>query len=103
MLRATIKGVLAKKFRLLLTALSIVIGVGFVAGTYVLTDTMNAAFDELFDQTAEGTDLIVRSRTRSRASRRGRVEEEATSASRSTRRWCPRSRPSRGSPSPRAT
>ncbi|MEX0983657.1 MAG: FtsX-like permease family protein [Actinomycetota bacterium] len=61
MWRATIKGLLAKKLRLVLTALSIVLGVGFVAGTYVLTDTMNAAFDELFDQAAVGTDLVVRS------------------------------------------
>lgn len=60
MWRATIKGLLAKKLRLVLTALSIVLGVGFVAGTFVLTDTMNAAFDELFTQASAGTDLVVR-------------------------------------------
>jgi len=61
MWRATWKSLLAKKLRLVLTALSIVLGVGFVAGTYVLTDTMNAAFDELFAQTASTSDLVVRS------------------------------------------
>ncbi len=61
MFRATWKSLLAKKLRLLLTALSIVLGVGFVAGTYVLTDTMNAAFDELFAETASTSDLVVRS------------------------------------------
>ena len=61
MWRATIKGLLAKKFRLLLTAIAIVLGVGFVAGTYVLTDTMNAAFSELFTQATQGVDLVVRS------------------------------------------
>ena len=50
MWRATWKSLLAKKLRLVLTTLSIVLGVGFVAGTYVLTDTMNAAFDEVFAQ-----------------------------------------------------
>jgi putative ABC transport system permease protein len=59
--RATFKSLLAKKLRLVLTALSVVLGVGFVAGTYVLTDTMNAAFDELFAQTAEASDVVVRS------------------------------------------
>jgi putative ABC transport system permease protein len=61
MLRATLKSLLERKFRLLLTTLSIVLGVGFVSGTYVLTDTMNAAFDELFTEAATGSDLLVRS------------------------------------------
>jgi putative ABC transport system permease protein len=59
--RATLKSLFARKVRLALTALSIVLGVGFVAGTYVLTDTMNAAFDELFTQAASGSDIVVRS------------------------------------------
>jgi len=61
MLRAALKSLLARKLRLLLTGFSVVLGVGFVAGTYVLTDTMNAAFDEVFDQVAVGADVIVRS------------------------------------------
>src|SRR5919206_3945367 len=60
MLRAAIRSVLAHKVRLLLTALSVVLGVGFVTGTYVLTDTMNAAFDELFHAAAAGSDVVVR-------------------------------------------
>ena len=63
MWRATFKSLLAKKLRLVLTALSVVLGVGFVAGTYVLTDTMNAAFEELFAQSATASDVIVRSTT----------------------------------------
>jgi putative ABC transport system permease protein len=57
--RATIKSILSHKLRLLLTALSIVFGVGFVAGTYMLTDTMNAAFDGLFQQINQGTAVEV--------------------------------------------
>jgi putative ABC transport system permease protein len=59
-LHATLKSLLARKLRLGLTALSIVLGVGFVAGTFVLTDTMNKAFDDLFTQAASGSDVIVR-------------------------------------------
>jgi putative ABC transport system permease protein len=59
---ATLKGLLAHKLRLALTALAIVLGVGFVAGTYVLTDTINATFTTLFGQITQGTDASVRSR-----------------------------------------
>lgn len=61
MWRATWKSLLAKKVRLALTTLSVVLGVGFVAGTYVLTDTMSAAFDEVFQTAVANTDVIVRS------------------------------------------
>ena len=61
MWRATFKSLLAKKLRLVLTAISVVLGVGFVAGTYVLTDTMNAAFEDLFAQTSAASDVVVRS------------------------------------------
>ena len=42
MRRVMIKGLLAHKLRLALTALSVVLGVAFVAGTFVLTDTLGA-------------------------------------------------------------
>ncbi len=61
MWRATFKSLFARKVRLGLTALSIVLGIGFVAGSYVLTDTMGAAFDQLFKTAATGTDVVVRS------------------------------------------
>jgi putative ABC transport system permease protein len=57
---ATLKSLFARKLRLALTALAIVLGVGFVAGTYVLTDTMNKAFNDLFAQANSATDVIVR-------------------------------------------
>ncbi len=62
MWRATVKSLLARKVRLALTALSIVLGVGFVAGTFVLTDTTNRAFDQLFATAASKFDLVVRSK-----------------------------------------
>ena len=60
MLRSTLKSLFARKRRLVLTFTSIVLGVGFVVGTFVLTDTMNKAFDDLFSQAASGSDVIVR-------------------------------------------
>jgi putative ABC transport system permease protein len=57
--RAIWKSLLARKVRLLLTATAIVLGVGFMAGTYVLTDTLNAAFGDLFTQTTRGVDVQV--------------------------------------------
>ena len=53
--KATLKGLLAHKFRLAATALA------FVAGTYVLTDTINATFTNLFDEVTQGIDVAVRS------------------------------------------
>src|SRR6266446_3022362 len=59
MWRATVKGLLAHKLRLGLTALAVVLGVGFVSGTYILTDTMGHAFDSLFQQTTRGVAVEV--------------------------------------------
>ncbi|MGH2572071.1 MAG: ABC transporter permease [Actinomycetota bacterium] len=59
MWRATIKGIFAHKLRLGLTALAVVLGVGFVTGTYILTDTMNRAFDDLFRVVNQGVAVSV--------------------------------------------
>jgi len=61
--RVVLKGLLAHKLRLLLTALSVVLGVGFVAGTFVLTDTLSHTFDTLFEEASANTDAEVRSTT----------------------------------------
>ena len=61
MFRAAWKSLVARKLRLVLTALSIVLGVGFVAGTYVLTDTMDQAFDDLFSEVATSSDIEISS------------------------------------------
>ena len=48
MLRATFRTALAHKGRLALSALAVVLGVAFVAGTYVFTDTLQRTFTDLF-------------------------------------------------------
>jgi putative ABC transport system permease protein len=58
--RATLKSLLARKLRLALTALAVILGVGFVVGTLILTDTLGRAFDEAFAGTTEGTDVVIR-------------------------------------------
>jgi putative ABC transport system permease protein len=63
MFRATIKAVLAHKLRLTLTALSVMIGVAFISGTFIFTDTIDRTFSELFENAFEGQDVIVQSET----------------------------------------
>jgi putative ABC transport system permease protein len=61
MFRAALRSLLAHKVRLLLTGISIVLGVGFMAGTFVLTDTMTSSFNELIEGGTADIDLVVRS------------------------------------------
>jgi putative ABC transport system permease protein len=61
MLRVTIRGLLAHKLRLVTTAIAIVLGVAFMAGTLVLTATIGSTFDGLFADINAGTDAVVRS------------------------------------------
>ena len=60
MFRLTLKELLAKKLRLLTTALAVMLGVAFMAGTLVLTATMNRTFDDLLSDAYSGTDAFVR-------------------------------------------
>jgi len=60
MLRATLRSLLARKIRLLLSGIAIVLGVAFVSGTFVLTDSMAQVFDNLFANVSKGTDVNVR-------------------------------------------
>ncbi|MEN3314002.1 MAG: putative transport system permease protein, partial [Acidimicrobiaceae bacterium] len=63
MFRATLRSLASHKLRLILTALAVVLGVGFVTGSLVLTDTLNATFVRLFKQVDGGVDVRVRSRS----------------------------------------
>ena len=60
MFSLTIKGLWAHRVRYALTGLAVVLGVAFMAGTMVLTDTMEQTFDEVFESANDGTDVIVR-------------------------------------------
>jgi putative ABC transport system permease protein len=60
MWRVTIKGILARKIRFLLTGVAVMLGVAFVSGTLVLTATIGHTFDNLFSTIYSKTDAIVR-------------------------------------------
>jgi putative ABC transport system permease protein len=57
--RVAIKDLLGRKLRLLLTSLAIVMGVAMVSGTYVLTDTIDAAFTQIFSTAYSTSDAVV--------------------------------------------
>ncbi|HEY7224094.1 MAG TPA: FtsX-like permease family protein [Micromonosporaceae bacterium] len=59
MLRATLKSMLSRKLRLLLSTLAVVLGVMFVSGAFVLTDTIGRSFDGLFQDIYTDTDVQV--------------------------------------------
>src|SRR5581483_2235009 len=60
MRRLTLRGMLARKLRLALTALAIVIGVTFVTGTLVLGDTLNRTFDNLIGTAYQHVSFQIR-------------------------------------------
>ena len=60
MVRLILKQTLARRGRLALTAAAVALGISFVTGTLVLTDTAQRAFDDQFAAATSGTDLTVR-------------------------------------------
>jgi putative ABC transport system permease protein len=60
MIRATFKSLAARKVRLVLSSLSIVLGVSFVSGAFVLTDSLGKVFDDLFSTTNQNVAVDVR-------------------------------------------
>jgi len=59
MLRATFKSLLSRKLRLILSGLAVILGVMFVSGAFVLTDTLGRSFDSLFQTAYANTDVQV--------------------------------------------
>ena len=60
MFRTTLKTLSARKLRLFTTSFAVLLGVAFMAGTLVLTDTIGKTFDKLFADVNKGTDAYVR-------------------------------------------
>lgn len=59
MLKATVKSLLSRKLRLVLSALAVVLGVMFVSGSFVLTDTLQRSFTDLFSSAFANVDVSV--------------------------------------------
>jgi putative ABC transport system permease protein len=59
MIKFTFGGLLTRKLRTVLTALAIVLGVAMISGTYVLTDSIDSAFDQIFTDIRQGSNVVV--------------------------------------------
>ena len=60
--KVALRGIGARKLRAFTTWLAIFLGVALVAGTYVLTDTINQSFSEIFSESLKGTDVAITAR-----------------------------------------
>ncbi len=59
MRRVALRGLLARKTRLALTAMAVALGVMLIAGTYVFTDTINSSFDRIFSVSLAKVDVVI--------------------------------------------
>jgi putative ABC transport system permease protein len=57
--RFAIRGLLSRKLRTALTAIAIVLGVAMISGTYVLTDSIDQAFDRIFTDIRKGSSAVI--------------------------------------------
>jgi putative ABC transport system permease protein len=62
-LRYGLRNALAHKVRFLMTTLAVVMGVGFVVGSFVVTDSLRRSVDQLFTEVTAGVDVSVRAET----------------------------------------
>ncbi|MES9540079.1 MULTISPECIES: ABC transporter permease [unclassified Actinomadura] len=60
--KVTLRNLAAHKIRLVLTAVAVILGVAFVAGTLIFTDSMNKQFDELFSRIGTNVAVDVRAK-----------------------------------------
>lgn len=63
MFRLALKMTIARKGRLVLTSLAVILGTAFLSGTFVFRDTINQTFDRLFADVFRDVDAYVRSTT----------------------------------------
>ena len=63
MLKTTLAGLLARKLRVFTTSIAVLLGVAFMAGSLVLTDTIGKTFETMFADIYEGTDAYARGRS----------------------------------------
>ena len=59
MLRLTLRGMGARRLRTALTAAAVVIGVSLISGTFILTDTIDRSFDNIFTTASKGFDVSI--------------------------------------------
>jgi putative ABC transport system permease protein len=57
--KVALRGLAQRKLRAFVTMLAVLLGVAFIAGSYVLTDTINRSFDDIFSEAYAGTDVAI--------------------------------------------
>ena len=87
--RSRSRGSWRKKVRFLLTGIAVMLGVAFVSGTFVLTETISNTFNGLFNEIYQNTDAVVRAKEEFKAqgfgdAGRGTVSADLLSTVRNT-------------------
>ena len=59
MIQAELRGLFGRKLRTILTAVAIILGVAMVSGTFVLTDSIDKAFNSIFTDSRKGSDAVI--------------------------------------------
>jgi len=62
-IRVALKGLLGRKLRTALTAIAIVLGVAMVAGTFMLTDSIDKALNSIFTDVRQGSNAVISGKT----------------------------------------
>ena len=86
MTKFAIKGLLSRKLRTALTAIAIVLGVAMISGTFVLTDSIDQAFDKIFTDIRQGSDAVITGKSAVRHSESDAALTRRRSTSRCSRR-----------------
>jgi putative ABC transport system permease protein len=81
MLSLTIKSIRANKARFFLTGVAVLLGVAFMAGTFVLTDTIKKSYDDISANVYRSTDAVVRSARETESSNDGAATRGTIAAS----------------------
>ncbi|HEY1832897.1 MAG TPA: ABC transporter permease [Solirubrobacteraceae bacterium] len=59
MFKLLLRGFFERKVRVLLTAIAVALGVALMAGTYILTDTINQSFASIFQTANKGSAVVI--------------------------------------------
>lgn len=59
MILAELRGLWSRKLRTFLTVIAIVLGVSMISGTYILTDTINSSFNQIFKSATRRIDAVI--------------------------------------------
>ena len=90
MWKLTISSIRAQKARFFLTSVAVILGVAFMAGTLVLTDTIKQSYDDIAGDVYKPTDAVVQStHAGQRRHRAGGAGHASTPRSSTGSRQCP--------------